>query len=67
MDFRPAATERAFVLAASGRFRTVGHLRQALTGEGYPEEGALTGREISRQLRTLIHNARAKALQEKLR
>ena len=35
MGYRPTTIERAFMLAASGRFQTVPEVKQALQAEGY--------------------------------
>ena len=59
MDPNKTALERAFELAASGKYSKVYEVRRALRAEGYPDE-ALTGPTLVAQLRALI--ARAKEL-----
>jgi hypothetical protein len=63
MDYRPTGVERAFILAASGRVRSVSEVRAALRSEGYPEDGQLSGTTISKQLAKLIAAAKPKAEQ----
>ena len=52
--------ERAFALAASGRFRTVGEIRAQLHVEGvsHIELTELSGLTIRRQLRAALNEAR---------
>jgi hypothetical protein len=61
MGYRPTTIERAYMLAASGRFQTVLEVKQALQAEGYPEEGQLYGLTMTKQLSKLIAAAKAKS------
>jgi hypothetical protein len=53
-DYRPTVIERAFILAASGRFYRTSDIREALKSEGYLDEGQLRGPSITQQIRKLI-------------
>jgi hypothetical protein len=53
--------ERAFSLAATGRMNSVADIRTALRVEGYPDEGHLRARTLSRQLMKLIAEAKHKS------
>ena len=53
MQVHVTALERAFELAASGRYDSVSAVRQRLLKEGYAVE-QLTGRNLLSQLNTLI-------------
>lgn len=50
------ALERAFELARNGKVASVDDIRQTLKGEGY-SLAQIAGRELTRQLRTLIKAA----------
>mgnify|MGYP006983099412 CR=1 FL=1 len=58
MDQNKTALERAFELARSGRYPTVELIRRAVSAEGY-FQNQLEGRELSRQLRSIIAAATA--------
>ena len=60
MTARPTVIERAFALAASGRMTSAKDLREALKGEGYSDDGQLSGPSIRAQLTKLIAGAREK-------
>jgi hypothetical protein len=62
MTYRPTQLERAFILAASGSFISVGDLRRALKAEGYVEDGQLYGHSITKQLSKLIVRRKGKNL-----
>jgi hypothetical protein len=53
MQVHVTTLERAFELAASGRYDSVSAVRQRLLKEGYAVE-QLTGRNLLNQLNTLI-------------
>jgi hypothetical protein len=53
MEYRPTALERAFILAANGRWDTVAQIRKALRDEGYAEDGQIS-RTVAKQLMKLI-------------
>jgi hypothetical protein len=55
LDSRSSTVERAYELARSGRFRTVGEIKIRVRAEGYYDAVAqLEGRTISAALRRLI-------------
>jgi hypothetical protein len=55
----PSTLERAFALARSGRFASVGDIRLALKQERFDQvEAHLAGSAIARQLRELCEQAR---------
>jgi hypothetical protein len=57
----PTTLERAFELARSGEFTTVADIRQRLRAERYDQVDAhLSGPALSRQLRALCDQARAR-------
>jgi hypothetical protein len=58
MQVHVTALERAFELAASGRYDSVSAVRQRLLKEGYAVE-QLTGRNLLSQLNTLIRERAA--------
>jgi hypothetical protein len=60
MEPNKTALERAFELAKSGRYATVEEVRRAISAEGY-FQSQLEGRELSKQLKAMIINARAAA------
>ena len=63
MSMQPSIIERAFQLAKSGRYPTVGDIRKQLDHEKIRERGQLCpGRALIAQLRSLIAAARAKPL-----
>jgi hypothetical protein len=62
MSYHPTIVERAFILAASGKFGSVSEVRKALKQEGYGQEGHVHSRSISRQLTALINRARKTGL-----
>lgn len=54
MQHRPTTLERAYELARSGRCRTVGDIKQALSAEGYERiADALYGPTLGAALRKL--------------
>jgi len=62
LDSRSSTVERAYQLARSGQFRTVGEIKIRVRAEGYYDAVAqLEGRTISTALRRLIVQARADA------
>jgi hypothetical protein len=62
LDSRSSTVERAYELAKSGRFRTVGEIKIRVRAEGYYDAVAqLEGRTISAALRRLIVQALADA------
>ena len=62
MQENATVLERAFALAKSGKCRSVEDIRRCLNAEGY-WSGAVTGRELSKQLRALIEIARLAGLE----
>ncbi len=57
--YAPTTLERAFVLACSGAFASVGEIRQALKRERFDQvEAHLAGSSINKQLRALCEAAR---------
>ena len=58
MEPNVSAVERAFQLAASGRFLTVGEIKLTLAREGYRPE-LVEGRHLAKQLLAVITKARA--------
>ena len=59
MEVRKSTVERAFELAATGRFRTVEEVRAALHNEGYNQH-QIVGPALTRQLREIIRLATLK-------
>lgn len=60
---QPSIIERAFQLAKSGRYATVGDIRKQLDQEKYTAaESYVRGGALISQLRSLIAAARAKPL-----
>ena len=57
MDPKQSVFERAFDLAASGRFKTVSEIRRQLRREGYREE-LIQGPLLAKQLVGAIEKAR---------
>ena len=57
MDPNQSVFERAFDLAASGRFKTVSEIRRQLRREGYREE-LIQGPLLAKQLVGAIEKAR---------
>ena len=61
---QPSIIERAFQLAKSGRYATVGDIRKQLDQEKYAAaESYVRGGALISQLRSLIAAARAKPLE----
>jgi hypothetical protein len=60
MTLRPTALERAFDLAKTGRYATLGEIKQALHHEGY-STASLTGPLLMKQIRQLIAASRSSA------
>ena len=58
MDPNQSVFERAFDLAASGRFKTVSEIRRQLRREGYREE-LIQGPLLAKQLVGAIEKARS--------
>jgi len=64
MDIRPSIIERAFQLAKSGRYATVGDIRKQLDREKYVSTASyVRGGALVSQLRSLIAAARATPLE----
>lgn len=64
MDNRPSIIERAFQLAKSGRYATVGDIRKQLDREHYASTASyVRGGALVSQLRSLIAAARAAPLE----
>lgn len=60
MTYPPTTIERAFDLARSGEYATVGDIRQQLRAERFDQvEAHLAGPSLVRQLRALCVEARA--------
>jgi hypothetical protein len=63
MSMQPSIIERAFQLAKSGRYPTVGDIRKQLDQEKYTAaESYVRGGALVAQLKSLIAAARAKPL-----
>jgi hypothetical protein len=58
MEPNISAVERAFQLAASGRYLTVSEIKLTLAREGYRHE-LVEGRQLAKQLLAVIARARA--------
>jgi hypothetical protein len=56
MNDNPTAIERAFQLAKSGRYASVGHIQKALAAEGY-SKNQMAGPSLLKQLKGLIRSA----------
>lgn len=64
MSMQPSIIERAFQLAKSGRYPTVGDIRKQLDHEKYTAaESYVRGGALVAQLKSLIAAARAKPLE----
>jgi hypothetical protein len=57
MDIHITTLERAFQMARSGQYSSVGEIKKQLSVEGF-SVAQVTGRVLSRQLRDLITSAR---------
>jgi hypothetical protein len=57
MQAKPTAIERAFELAESGRYMSVGQIKYRLHVEGYFAD-AITGTQLCEQLKALMDTAR---------
>lgn len=60
MEPNVSPVERAFQLAASGRYLTVSEIKLALAREGYRQE-LVEGRHLAKQIVAVITKARAKS------
>lgn len=57
MNTTKTALERAFELAKSGKYLTLGDIKKVLVNERYSTD-TVTGGSLSKQLRSLIANSR---------
>lgn len=65
MEHRPTTVERAYDLARSGEFSTVGAIKDRLKREGYSDiAGQLYGPTIQRALRDLCSQAQQQRASE---
>ena len=61
---QPTILERAFALAASGRFTNLQAVKVALKSEGFPDYGHLSGPLLRKQLWKIIRAAATKSVEQ---